>query len=63
MTYIHLEAKMAKVLCVSYDDPVDCPPQTYAQHEMPKAERSPDDQELPIREKIEVKPRQLLQNA
>lgn len=47
---------MAKVLCVSYDDPVDGYPPAYARHDIPKLERYPGGQTVPSPKQIDFKP-------
>ena len=40
--------KMAKVVCVLYDDPVDGYPKSYARDDIPKITNYPDGQTLPL---------------
>jgi formate dehydrogenase len=52
--------KMAKILCVLYDDPVDGYPKTYARDGLPKLDRYPDGQTLPTPSAIDFTPGELL---
>src|SRR6188768_2144547 len=52
--------KMAKIVCVLYDDPVDGYPKTYARNDIPKLDRYPNGQSLPTPKSIDFKPGQLL---
>jgi formate dehydrogenase len=52
--------KMAKVLCVLYDDPVDGYPPAYARDEIPTIELYPDEQTTPTPEAIDFNPGDLL---
>src|ERR1700722_12321270 len=51
---------MAKIICVLYDDPIDCYPKSYARDDVPKLERYPDGQSLPTPTQIDFKPGELL---
>jgi formate dehydrogenase len=55
-----LEAIIAKVLCVLYDDPVDGYPPSYARDDIPKLKKYPDGQTLPTPKNIDFKPGELL---
>jgi formate dehydrogenase len=52
--------KMAKILCVLYDDPVDGYPKTYARDGLPNLDRYPDGQTLPTPSAIDFTPGELL---
>ena len=54
------EAKVAKVLCVLYDDPVDGYPRSYARGAIPRIERYNDGQTTPTPERIDFEPGELL---
>src|SRR4029077_6671720 len=51
---------MSKVLCVLYDDPVDGYPKSYARDDIPKLDRYPGGQALPMPKAIDFKPGTLL---
>lgn len=51
---------MAKVVCVLYDDPVDGYPKQYARDGLPKLDRYPGGQTLPMPETIDFEPGVLL---
>jgi formate dehydrogenase len=53
-------SRMAKIICVLYDDPVTGYPKTYARDGLPKIERYPDGQTLPTPKAIDFKPGTLL---
>jgi formate dehydrogenase len=55
-----LEHKMAKVVCVLYDDPVDGYPTTYARDDLPKLHHYPGGQTLPTPKVIDFRPGTLL---
>jgi formate dehydrogenase len=55
-----LEAEMAKVLCVLYDDPLDGYPKSYARNDIPRVERYPGGQTAPTPKHIDFKPGELL---
>jgi formate dehydrogenase len=52
--------KLAKIVCVLYDDPVTGYPRTYARDDLPHLERYPDGQTLPTPRRIDFKPGTLL---
>ena len=52
--------KMAKIVCVLYDDPVDGYPPAYARDDIPKIARYPDGQTTPTPEAIDFSPGELL---
>ncbi len=52
--------KMAKVVCVLYDDPVDGYPPSYARDGIPRIERYPDGQSAPSPQAIDFTPGELL---
>src|SRR6266446_2664090 len=52
--------KMARVICVLYDDPIGGYPKSYARDDIPRLERYPDGQTLPTPKRIDFKPGQLL---
>jgi formate dehydrogenase len=54
------ETKMAKIVCVLYDDPVDGYPKTYARDDCPQPKIYPDGQTLPTPKAIDFKPGALL---
>src|SRR6266508_4264854 len=54
------EEKMAKVVCVLYDDPVTGYPKSYARDDIPKLQHYPGGQTLPTPEKVDFRPGQLL---
>src|SRR5208283_2611559 len=54
------ETKMAKIVCVLYDDPVDGYPKTYARDDVPQPKVYPDGQTLPTPKAIDFKPGTLL---
>ena len=55
-----LEGKMAKVVCVLYDDPIEGYPESYARDEIPKLEQYPDGQTMPNPSSIDFTPGHLL---
>jgi hypothetical protein len=55
-----MEMKMAKVVCVLYDDPVDGYPKSYARDDIPKITKYPDGQTAPTPSAIDFKPGELL---
>jgi formate dehydrogenase len=59
---MHVEGgkRMAKIVCVLYDDPVDGYPSSYARDDIPTLERYPDGQTLPTPRGIDFKPGELL---
>jgi formate dehydrogenase len=54
------EKRMAKILCVLYDDPVDGYPKSYARDRIPRIERYPGGQAAPTPKKLDFKPGELL---
>jgi formate dehydrogenase len=54
------DLKMAKVLCVLYDDPVDGYPRSYARDDLPKLTHYPGGQTLPTPKAIDFRPGVLL---
>jgi formate dehydrogenase len=52
--------KMAKVVCVLYDDPIDGYPKDYPRNGIPKLERYPDGQRLPSPASVDFEPGVLL---
>ena len=52
--------KMAKIVCVLYDDPVDGYPPSYARDDIPKIEKYPDGQTTPTPSAIDFHPGELL---
>ena len=54
------ESKVAKVVCVLYDDPVNGRPTSYARSDIPKIERYPDGHTVPSPEAIDFTPGELL---
>src|SRR4029077_5477024 len=52
--------KMAKIVCVLYDDPVDGYPPSYARDDIPKIEKYPDGQTTPTPSAIDFSPGELL---
>src|SRR5258708_7605905 len=57
---IQRASKMAKVVCVLYEDPVTGYPTSYARAEIPSLSTYPDGQTLPTPEGIDFKPGTLL---
>ena len=53
-------AKMAKIICVLYDDPVDGYPKSYPRDSLPKIDQYPGGQTLPTPKAIDFKPGALL---
>src|SRR3954453_19638194 len=60
MTALHLGGKMAKILCVLYDDPEEGYPTGGPRDGLPPIERYPDGQTLPTPNAIDFTPGQLL---
>jgi formate dehydrogenase len=54
------EEKMATVLCVLYDDPIDGYPKSYARDDVPKIAHYPGGQTTPTPKRIDFKPGELL---
>jgi len=54
------EKRLAKILCVLYDDPVDGYPKSYARDRIPRIERYPGGQAAPTPKKLDFKPGELL---
>ena len=52
--------KMAKIICVLYDDPVDGYPKSYPRDDLPKIDHYPGGQTLPTPKAIDFKPGALL---
>ena len=52
--------KMAKVVCVLYDDPVDGYPKSYARDDIPNITKYPDGQTAPTPSAIDFKPGEML---
>jgi len=52
--------KMAKIICVLYDDPIEGYPKSYARDDLPELERYPDGQTLPTPKAIDFQPGALL---
>jgi formate dehydrogenase len=55
-----MEAHMAMILCVLYDDPVDGYPPAYPREEIPRIARYPDGQSTPTPEAVDFIPGELL---
>src|ERR1700683_2311608 len=53
-------SKMAKIICVLYDDPVDGYPKSYPRDDLPKVEHYPGGQTLPTPKAVDFKPGALL---
>src|SRR3984957_14102175 len=51
---------MAKIICVLYDDPVDCYPKSYPRDDLPNIDHYPGGQTLPTPKAIDFKPGALL---
>ena len=54
------DTRMAKIVCVLYDDPVKGYPKSYARDDLPQLERYPDGQTLPTPRAIDFTPGTLL---
>src|ERR1700679_274985 len=55
-----MEDKMAKILCVLYDDPITGYPKSYARADVPKIDRYPGGRTAPTPKKIDFTPGELL---
>src|SRR3990167_4267389 len=60
MRLIFKEEKMAKILCVLYEDPITGHPQSYPRDEIPNLKHYPDGMALPTPKHIDFKPGHLL---